>query len=64
MILLYLWKGEVIYGEKGMIPEGEYFIPIGKAKVVQEGKDVTIVSFNKMMRSGTGRSRRVGKRKY
>ena len=43
-------ESEVMYGEKGEIPEGEYLIPIGKAKVVREGKDVTIVSFNKMMK--------------
>jgi len=45
---------EVLYGEKGEIPEGEYLIPIGKAKVVREGKDVTIVSFNKMMKVALG----------
>jgi pyruvate dehydrogenase E1 component beta subunit len=43
-------ESEVMYGDKGMIPEEEYLIPIGKAKVVREGKDVTIVSFNKMMK--------------
>ena len=47
-------ESEVMYGEKGMIPEGEYLIPIGKAKVVREGKDVTIVSFNKMMKVALG----------
>ncbi|MEO5647046.1 MAG: pyruvate dehydrogenase complex E1 component subunit beta [Chitinophagaceae bacterium] len=43
-------ESEVMYGEKGDVPEEEYLIPIGKAKVVKEGKDVTIVSFNKMMK--------------
>jgi pyruvate dehydrogenase E1 component beta subunit len=43
-------ESEVMYGDKGEIPEGEYIIPIGKAKVAREGKDVTIVSFNKMMK--------------
>jgi pyruvate dehydrogenase E1 component subunit beta len=43
-------ESEVMYGEKGMIPEEEYLIPIGKAKVAREGTDVTIVSFNKMMK--------------
>ncbi|MEO5966760.1 MAG: pyruvate dehydrogenase complex E1 component subunit beta [Ferruginibacter sp.] len=43
-------ESEVMYGEKGEVPEEEYFIPIGKCKVVREGKDVTIVSFNKMMK--------------
>jgi len=47
-------ESEVMYGEKGEIPEGEYLIPIGKAKVVREGKDVTIVSFNKMMKVALG----------
>jgi pyruvate dehydrogenase E1 component beta subunit len=43
-------ESEVMYGDKGMIPEEEYLIPIGKANVAREGKDVTIVSFNKMMK--------------
>jgi pyruvate dehydrogenase E1 component beta subunit len=43
-------ESEVMYGDKGQIPEKEYLIPIGKAKVAREGKDVTIVSFNKMMK--------------
>lgn len=47
-------ESEVMYGEKGEVPEEEYLIPIGKAKVVQEGKDVTIVSFNKMMKIALG----------
>lgn len=43
-------ESEVMYGDKGEVPEEEYLIPIGEAKVVREGKDVTIVSFNKMMK--------------
>jgi pyruvate dehydrogenase E1 component beta subunit len=43
-------ESEQMYGDKGMIPEGEYFIPIGKADVVRKGKDVTIVSFGKIMK--------------
>ena len=39
-----------MYGDKGMIPEGEYLIPIGKADVVKEGNDVTIISFGKVMK--------------
>jgi len=38
-----------MYGLKGEIPEGEYTIEIGKADVVKEGTDVTIVSFGKIM---------------
>ncbi len=43
-------ESEVMYGEQGEVPEEEYLIPIGKAKVVREGSDVTMVSFNKMMK--------------
>lgn len=43
-------ESEKMYGDKGMIPEGEYLIPIGKADIVREGTDVTIISFGKVMK--------------
>lgn len=43
-------EAEVGYGDKGEVPEGEYLIEIGKADVKRPGRDVTIVSFNKMMK--------------
>jgi pyruvate dehydrogenase E1 component beta subunit len=43
-------ESEVMYGDKGEVPEGEYLIPIGKADIKRPGRDVTIVSFNKMMK--------------
>ena len=43
-------ESEVMYGDKGEVPEEEYLIPIGKSKKVHEGKDVTLVSFGKMMK--------------
>ncbi len=43
-------ESEQMYGDKGEVPEEEYLIPIGKANVVEEGTDVTIVSFGKMMK--------------
>ncbi len=42
-------ESEQMYGFKGMVPDGEYIIPIGKADVVKQGNDVTMVSFGKMM---------------
>jgi pyruvate dehydrogenase E1 component beta subunit len=42
-------ESEVMYGDKGMVPEGEYILPIGKANIVQEGTQVTIVTFGKML---------------
>ena len=42
-------ESEVMYGDKGLVPDGEYLIPIGKANVVKAGKDVTLVTFGKML---------------
>ncbi len=43
-------ESEVMYGDKGPVPEGEYLIPIGIAAVKKVGTDVTLVSFGKMMK--------------
>src|ERR1044071_3038002 len=47
-------ESETTYGEKGEVPEEEYIIPIGKADVKKQGRDVTIVSYNKMMKEALG----------
>lgn len=47
-------ESEVMYGEKAEVPEEEYLIPIGKADIKREGSDVTIVSYNKMMKVALG----------
>ncbi|MEL6358802.1 MAG: pyruvate dehydrogenase complex E1 component subunit beta [Bacteroidota bacterium] len=43
-------ESELMYADKGEVPEEEYLLPIGQAAVVQEGQDVTLVSFGKMMK--------------
>lgn len=43
-------ESEVMYGDKSDIPDEEYYIPLGKADIKKQGRDVTIVSFNKMMK--------------
>src|SRR5699024_5193162 len=43
-------ESEQMYGDKGEVPEGEYLIPLGKAEVKRKGKDVTIVSFGKIIK--------------
>lgn len=48
------FESEVMYSDEGEVPEEEYLIPIGKANVAREGSDVTIVSFNKMMKVALG----------
>lgn len=43
-------ESELMYGDKGAVPENEYLIPIGSADVKKEGTDVTIVSFGKIVK--------------
>ncbi|MFX0557533.1 pyruvate dehydrogenase complex E1 component subunit beta [Maribacter sp. CXY002] len=43
-------ESEQMYGDKGEVPEGEYTIPLGVADIRREGKDVTIVSFGKIIK--------------
>jgi len=43
-------ESEQMYGDKGEVPEGEYLIPLGVAEVKRKGKDVTIVSFGKIIK--------------
>ena len=40
---------KLLMAKKGEVPDGEYVVPIGKANVLREGKDVTIVSWSKMV---------------
>lgn len=43
-------ESEQMYGDKGEVPEEEYVIEIGKGDIKREGKDVTIVSFGKIIK--------------
>src|SRR5210317_345021 len=43
-------ESEQMYGDKGEVPEEEYIIPIGKAEIKVPGKDVTLVSFGKILK--------------
>jgi pyruvate dehydrogenase E1 component beta subunit len=43
-------ESEVMYGDKGEVPEKEYLIPLGSADIKREGSDVTLVSFGKILK--------------
>jgi pyruvate dehydrogenase E1 component beta subunit len=45
------FESEKMYGDKGLVPDGEYIIPIGVADIKREGTDVTLVSFGKIMKT-------------
>jgi pyruvate dehydrogenase E1 component beta subunit len=44
-------ESEVMYGEKGEIPDGEFTIPLGVGEIILEGSDVTIVSWSKILQN-------------
>ena len=43
-------ESEQMYGDKGEVPEGEYTLPIGVADIKRAGKDITLVSFGKILK--------------
>ncbi len=43
-------ENEMIYGDKMEIPTEEYLVPIGKAKILREGKHITLVSHSRMLK--------------
>ena len=43
-------ESEQMYGDKGEVPDGEFTLPIGLAEIKRKGKDVTIVSFGKIIK--------------
>ncbi|MDN3671191.1 pyruvate dehydrogenase complex E1 component subunit beta [Echinicola jeungdonensis] len=43
-------ESELMYSDKGEVPEGEYLLPLGVADIKRKGKDVTILSFGKIMK--------------
>ena len=42
-------ENKKIYGITGMIPEEEYFVPLGKADIKKEGKDITVIATSFMV---------------
>ena len=43
-------ESEQMYGDKGEVPDGEYILPLGVADIKRPGKDVTIVSYGKIIK--------------
>src|SRR5688572_5631700 len=42
-------EGETLYGMTGEVPDDEYTIPLGKGRIVREGKDITLVAWSRMV---------------
>jgi len=42
---------EVLYHEKGEVPEGEHLVPIGKAEIKRQGTDVTLITYSRSLKA-------------
>ncbi len=47
--LVIFLENEAIYGSKGEVPDGEYLTPLGKADIKRPGKDITIITYSRML---------------
>lgn len=47
--LVMFIEHKMLYGEKGPVPEDEYIIPLGTADVKRTGKDVTVLTYSRMV---------------
>jgi pyruvate dehydrogenase E1 component beta subunit len=43
-------EAELMYGWKGDVPTEEYLIPLGKADIKKEGKDVTLITYSRPLK--------------
>jgi pyruvate dehydrogenase E1 component beta subunit len=50
------------YGEKGEVPDEDYSIPFGKANIVREGKDITIIAIASMVNEAVKAAEELEKR--
>src|SRR5579883_2442089 len=48
-----------LYNVKGDVPDGDYMIPFGKAKVTKEGRDLTVISYSRMAAVALDVARRI-----
>ena len=42
---------EVLYREKGEVPDGEHLVPIGKADMKRPGADVTLITYSRSLKA-------------
>lgn len=42
-------ESKILYGRRGEVPEDNYTVPLGQAKIVREGDDVTIITYSRMV---------------
>lgn len=50
-----------LYNTKGEVPETDYLVPFGKAKIAKEGSDLTVISYSRMASMALDVARRLEK---
>lgn len=58
--IIFLEAG-ALYGTKGEVPEGDYTVPFGKARIAQEGSDVTLIGYGRQVNLLIRVAERLGK---
>lgn len=46
-------ESATLYQARGEVPEGDYTVPIGKSRLARPGKDVTVVTYSKMLETSS-----------
>lgn len=42
-------EAELLYGTRGEVPDGEHVVPIGQAEIKRPGRDVTLITWSRMV---------------
>jgi pyruvate dehydrogenase E1 component beta subunit len=50
-----------LYQTRGEVPEGDFTVPIGKSKIARPGRDVTIVTYSKMLETSSKAAEQLAK---
>ncbi len=48
---VFFIEHQLLYTDKGYVPEEEYLIPFGEAKIRREGKDITLISYSNLVKN-------------
>jgi len=46
---IFFIESATLYQQRGEVPEGDYIVPIGKSTVQRPGRDITLVTYSKML---------------
>jgi pyruvate dehydrogenase E1 component beta subunit len=58
---IFFIESATLYQTRGEVPEGDFTIPIGKSKIQRPGRDVTLVTYSKMLETSTKAAEQLSK---